>query len=84
MQRAGGSIGFVGVSRQGVLMARAPGDPTGQQRVLAGFKNNWGPMPTSKAYMVMPSGTTIMLSGETDSYFTAEALLREGGGNQND
>ncbi len=84
MTRAGGSIGFVGVSRQGLIMARAPGDMTGQQRILAVFKNNWGPKDMSKSYMIMPSGPTIMLSGEQESWFKPEALLRDGGGNQHD
>jgi len=53
-------------------------------RILAVFKNNWGPKDMSKSWMVMPSGPTIMLSGEQDSMFKPEALLRDGGGNQND
>jgi 5S rRNA maturation endonuclease (ribonuclease M5) len=53
MLRAGGSIGIPGVSRTCLLMAEHPDEPEElARRVVAGFKNNWGPLPASRDYYV--------------------------------
>lgn len=52
--RGGGSIGIIGAARSGLLVGRDPKDP--DIRVLAGVKNNLGPLPQSLAFTVEPAG----------------------------
>jgi putative DNA primase/helicase len=73
--RGGGSIGLLGASRSGWLVARDPEVP--ERRVLAEVKNNLGPAQPSLAFLVAPAeeGGQPLLSWLGACAWTAEALL---------
>lgn len=50
--RGGGSIGFIGAARSGLLVAKYPDDPE-HERVLASTKSNLGPPMPSLRYRIM-------------------------------
>jgi hypothetical protein len=50
LYRGGGSIGIIGAARSGLLVAKDPGDPDGQRRVLAVTKANLAREAASLAY----------------------------------
>lgn len=52
MYRGGGSIGIIGAARFGFIIAKDPGDDTGQRRILAPQKINIGPEPPGLAYHI--------------------------------
>jgi AAA domain-containing protein len=56
--RGGGSIGFIGAARGGLLAAKDPDDPE-HQRVLASGKSNLGPpLPSLRYHLVVDEGQT--------------------------
>ncbi len=52
LYRGGGSIGIVGLTRLSLLLGRSKNDPA--LRVLAGVKNNIGPLPPSLGFRLDP------------------------------
>lgn len=83
MVRAGGSIGLPGIARSGLLMGQNPDypDDTGL-RVVASFKNSWGPIPASQQYRLedVPveglKRAPIRLRAWGTTYHTARQLLK--------
>jgi len=62
MYRGGGSIGITGAARCALVVGR---DPDNQDRlVLAGVKNNLGPLPASLAYRLTPAGSVALIEWE--------------------
>lgn len=82
--RVGGSIGFYGVSRQVVLMAKSPNAQVGHERIVAGHKNNWGAVAGAREYIlregVVDGHAAITLSGGRDVNYSVESLLADGTG----
>lgn len=86
LYRGGGSIGIVGLVRLSLLLGRSRNDPT--LRVLAGFKNNIGPIPPSLGFKlesvpdsdvarmdyvgVVPDTATQLLLGEIEDKADAD------------
>jgi AAA domain-containing protein len=57
LRRSGGSMGFQGAARSGLLLARDPDDPEGEdgrRRVLAQTGNNYGDIAPSLLFEVQP------------------------------
>jgi len=83
MLRAGGSIGIPGVSRTCMLMAEHPDEPEEMnRRVVAGFKNNWGPLPATRDYQLETVSLendhySIRLSEIGQTHHKAHQLLSE-------
>jgi len=50
LYRGGGSIGFIGLARVGLLIAKDPEDDN--KRILAGIKSNLAPLPASLSYVI--------------------------------
>jgi hypothetical protein len=50
LYRGGGSIGFIGLARVGLLIAKDPEDEN--RRILAGVKSNLAPLPASLSYAI--------------------------------
>ena len=53
LYRGGGSIGWIGAARSGLIVAPDPDDTTGEKRVLAATKLNVGRMASSLGYTVV-------------------------------
>lgn len=86
LYRGGGSIGIIGLARIGLLLGRSKTDPA--LRVLAGVKNNIGPMPPSLGFKlesvdgsdvaqmmylgVVPDTATQLLIGEIEDKADAD------------
>lgn len=81
LYRGGGSIGFVGVARSGLIVARDPDDPT--TVVLASTKSNLGPPPPSLTFRLVgcDNGAARVEWGANSSH-TAETLVRDDRGNE--
>ena len=76
LYRGGGSIGFVGVSRSALILAR---DPDDQERVvLASNKSNLGPPPPSLHFRLegCPNGAA-KIAWEGHSAHTADTLMQQ-------
>lgn len=74
LYRGGGSIGFVGVARVALIMAKHPEDES--RRILAVNKTNLGAMPPSLSFSVVDSGLGAgMVRWEGSSAHTAESIL---------
>lgn len=78
LYRGGGSIGFVGVSRSALILARDP-EETGRV-VLASTKTNLGPPPPSLHFRLAgcPNGAA-RIEWEGHSAYTADTLMQEQG-----
>src|SRR5690606_9565537 len=79
MYRGGGSIGIIGLSRAGFLVARDPDDETGQRRILAVTKSNLAAEPPSLAYRLVDEptyGCARVEWEDTPTDHTAADLLR--------
>lgn len=75
LYRGGGSIGFVGVARSGLIVARDPDDPT--RVVLASNKSNLGPPPPSLNYrLVGCENGAARVEWEGHSIHTADTLVK--------
>jgi AAA domain len=76
LYRGGGSIGFIGAVRSGLVAAKDPDDPK-HRRVLASSKSNLGPpLPALRYRLVVEEGQTqprVEWLGTCD--YTADALL---------
>jgi hypothetical protein len=82
LYRGGGSIGFVGVARSGLIVARDPDAP--ERVVLASTKSNLGPPPPSLNYrLVGCENGAARVEWEGHSNHTAETLVQNAG-NDND
>jgi hypothetical protein len=81
LYRGGGSIGFVGVSRSALILARDPDEPG--RVVLASTKSNLGPPPPSLHFRLVgcPNGAA-KIDWEGHSNFTAETLMQQQPGNE--
>jgi hypothetical protein len=75
LYRGGGSIGFVGAARSGLLAALDPDDESGNSRVLAATKSNLGPRPASLKYSIEPHEDSIRIYWQGESRHGASALL---------
>jgi len=71
--RGGGSIGFIGLARVGLLIAKDPEND--DRRILAGIKSNLAPLPPSLSYTINNCGDTPKLAWGGTSSHTADALL---------
>jgi putative DNA primase/helicase len=78
LYRGGGSIGFVGVSRSALILARDPDEPG--RVVLASTKSNLGPPPPSLHFRLegCPNGAA-KIAWEGLSAYTADTLMQEQG-----
>jgi hypothetical protein len=75
LYRGGGSIGFVGVARSGLIVARDPDAP--ERVVLASTKSNLGPPPPSLNYrLVGCENGAARVEWEGHSTHTAESLVQ--------
>ena len=76
--RVGGSGGLYNISRSAMLMAPHPDDEF--LRVVASFKNQYGPRPESKVYRIEPTAVGDELVPRTTffgtDWRTADSLLR--------
>jgi hypothetical protein len=81
LYRGGGSIGFIGAARSGLLVAKDPDDPE-HQRVLACGKSNLGPpLPALRYRLVVDEDQTqphVEWLGTCD--YTADTLVTENAG----
>jgi hypothetical protein len=83
VHRGGGSIGFIGAARSGLLVAKDPDDPE-HQRALASGKSNLGPPPPALRYRL------IVADGETQPRvewlgacgYTADTLVAQSAGDE--
>ncbi|MDA8103910.1 MAG: AAA family ATPase [Nitrospiraceae bacterium] len=73
MYRGGGSIGFIGLARVGLLIAKDPEDEN--RRILAGIKSNLAPLPASLSYCIEDHGGIPKIVWGGISNHTADALL---------
>jgi len=71
--RGGGSIGFIGLARVGLLIAKDPEND--DRRILAGIKSNLAPLPPSLSYTINNCGDTPKIAWGGTSSHTADALL---------
>jgi hypothetical protein len=75
LYRGGGSIGFVGVARSGLIVARDPDAP--ERVVLASTKSNLGPPPPALNYrLVGCENGAARVEWEGHSTHTAETLVQ--------
>jgi putative DNA primase/helicase len=78
LYRGGGSIGFVGVSRSALILARDPDEPG--RVVLASNKTNLGPPPPSLHFRLAGCDNgAARIDWEGLSAHTAETLMRDQG-----
>jgi len=75
LYRGGGSIGFIGAARCGLLLAADPDDPA--RRVLAATKTNLAQVPPSLAFRLrpIPGADVARVVWEGESPLTAADLL---------
>lgn len=73
LYRGGGSIGFVGVSRVALLMARHPEDE--ERRILAVNKTNLGALPPSLAFRLADCNGAARIAWEGVTNHTAEDIM---------
>lgn len=75
--RGGGSIGFAGVARLGMLVAKDPEDESGRTGVLATYKTNVGVTPKSLAYQLesVPGTDVARVRWLGESNYRADSLL---------
>jgi hypothetical protein len=71
--RGGGSIGFIGLARVSLLIAKDPENE--DRRILAGIKSNLAPLPPSLSYVIENSGDIPRIAWGGTSNHTADALL---------
>jgi hypothetical protein len=77
LYRGGGSIGFVGVARSGLIVARDPDDPS--RVVLASTKSNLGPPPPSLVLWLKGcENGAARVEWEGHSTHNAETLVQQG------
>jgi hypothetical protein len=75
LYRGGGSIGFVGVARSGLIVARDPDAP--ERVILASTKSNLGPPPPSLSFrLVGCDNGAARVNWEGHSTHTAESLVK--------
>lgn len=55
VRRLGGSIGFSGAIRNGLLLGRDPSDETGNRRLLAHWKSNTGKKAATLVFELTPT-----------------------------
>lgn len=83
LYRGGGSIGFVGVARSGLIVARDPDDPS--RVVLASTKSNLGPPPPSLNFRLEGcENGAARVEWEGQSLHSAESLVQQAQGNEGD
>lgn len=76
LYRGGGSIGFVGVSRSALILARDPDEPG--RVVLASNKSNLGPPPPSLHFRLEGcENGAARIAWEGHSAFTADTLMQQ-------
>ncbi len=74
LYRGSGSIGITGACRCALLAGKDPNDP--DRFVLAGLKNNLGPLPESLAYHLEPAGKVARVEWEPEPCdLTAQDIL---------
>jgi hypothetical protein len=71
--RGGGSIGFIGLARVSLLIAKDPENE--DRRILAGIKSNLAPLPPSLSYVIENRGDIPKIAWGGTSSHTADALL---------
>lgn len=77
LYRGGGSIGFVGVARSGLIVARDPDEPS--RVVLASTKSNLGPPPPSLNFRLAGCDNgAARVEWEGHSTHSAETLVQQG------
>ncbi len=76
LYQGAGSIGLIAAARSGLLVARDPADL--QQRVIAHFKSNLGPLAPSLAFRPTSSGVGLRVDWLGTSNYTAGQLLAAG------
>jgi hypothetical protein len=75
LYRGGGSIGFIGAARAGLLLVRDPDDPSRERRILAPHKANLAPLPPSLAFrLVSDANGYPQIMWEGPSAHTADTL----------
>jgi hypothetical protein len=71
--RGGGSIGFIGLARVSLLIAKDPENE--DRRILAGIKSNLAPLPPSLSYVIDNCGDVPKIAWGGTSSHSADALL---------
>jgi hypothetical protein len=71
--RGGGSIGFIGLARVSLLIAKDPENE--DRRILAGIKSNLAPLPPSLSYVIDNCGDIPKIAWGGTCSHTADALL---------